>query len=79
LIEKIGGEDHGTRNFALAAWRAYTGDYSVMAVLGPLTPGDRDNPTQNQALPLAGLFFARYSLLKSAKLRAFSLIFRYDP
>jgi hypothetical protein len=56
---KIGGEDHGTRNFALAARRADTGDHSVVAVLRPLRPGERDTPTRNQALPAAGPdFFA---------------------
>jgi hypothetical protein len=33
------GGDHGTWNFAVVAGRAYTGDYSVVAVLRPLTPG----------------------------------------
>jgi hypothetical protein len=39
--EEFKGGDHGTRNPALAARRADTGDYSVVAVLRTLTSGDR--------------------------------------
>jgi hypothetical protein len=49
------GGEHGTRNPALAAGRADPGDYSVVAVLRPLTSGDR--VAANQAPLLAEPFF----------------------
>jgi hypothetical protein len=76
---KIRGEDHGTRNFALAAGRADTGDHSVVAVLRPLTRAALDTATLDQALPLAGPVFLLGLAVEIGKPRAFSSVFRYDP
>jgi hypothetical protein len=51
--ESTGGED-GKRHSALAAGRADTGDYSVVAVVRPLTVSNWI--CANQAPPMAGPF-----------------------
>jgi hypothetical protein len=51
--ESTGGED-GKRHSALAAGRADTGDYSVVAVLRPLTVSNWI--CRNQAPPMAEPF-----------------------
>jgi hypothetical protein len=54
-IEKIGG-DHGTRNFALAAGRADTGDHFVVAVLRPLIAG-YPHPNARSGSADGGVYF----------------------
>jgi hypothetical protein len=71
------GGEYGTRNSALAARRADTGDHSVVVVLRPLTV---------KILHLFRLchslaepdFFANDGVEFSQCRRAFSLKFRYD-
>src|SRR3981081_2561862 len=70
------GGEHGTRNPALAARRPDPGDYSIVAVLRPLTSGDR--VAANQAPLSAGPFFAP-PILPIDCARAFFRKFRYDP
>jgi hypothetical protein len=73
-----GGKD-GTRTFALAARRAYTGDYSVVVVLWSLIDNDKLFPQNNQAPPrLAELDHFQKMTNGNHAQRDFSRRFRYD-
>ena len=55
------GDDHGTRNPALAARRADTGDHSVVAVLRPLTPAAG---AANPGSAAGGAFFPQVNMIE---------------